>query len=241
MPKQLKDYFFSSPKKFFSDNRVDLCRVVSGCGSGASVLTQVYTTDSPTVTWTGTGTQADHLVATANTIYAADGTLSADRTITGNSHTLAFSGVDNFTVNANLDILLSNGINILIFDSGGGHLSGNTSFGSVFTPTAKIHVAAGSTAASTAPIKLTAGTTMNVIEQGAIEYDGTSLLFTRTAASREYVVTMVPVAGAAPATTAGNAFTDYYGANITNVLGTPNRWADVHVGGVLYKMPLYLP
>lgn len=43
--------------------------------------------------------------------------------------------------------------------------------------TAKVHIAAGSTAAGSAPLKLTAGTNMSAVENGAFEYDGTSLYF----------------------------------------------------------------
>ena len=41
------------------------------------------------------------------------------------------------------------------------------------TPTAKLHIAAGSATAGTAPLKLTSGTLMSTPEAGAIEFDGT--------------------------------------------------------------------
>jgi hypothetical protein len=44
--------------------------------------------------------------------------------------------------------------------------------------TAKLHLAAGTAAANTAPIKLTAGTNMATPENGAFEFDGTNLYFT---------------------------------------------------------------
>lgn len=55
--------------------------------------------------------------------------------------------------------------------------SGNVGIGTtVTTPTAVLHLKAGTAAASTAPIKLTAGTALTVVELGAIEYvdDGTT-------------------------------------------------------------------
>jgi hypothetical protein len=45
-------------------------------------------------------------------------------------------------------------------------------------PTAYIHTAAGTAAANTAPIKLTAGTNLGTPEDGVFEYDGTHLYFT---------------------------------------------------------------
>jgi hypothetical protein len=46
----------------------------------------------------------------------------------------------------------------------------NIAVGTAATPTAKVHIAAGSTAASSAPIKLTSGTVMTTAEAGAIEF-----------------------------------------------------------------------
>ena len=45
-------------------------------------------------------------------------------------------------------------------------------------PTATLHIAAGSTAATSAPIKLTSGALMTTPENGAIEYDGAHLYIT---------------------------------------------------------------
>jgi hypothetical protein len=46
------------------------------------------------------------------------------------------------------------------------------------TPTAYMHIAAGSGSAGTAPLKLTAGTVLSTPEDGAIEFDGTDLFLT---------------------------------------------------------------
>ena len=56
--------------------------------------------------------------------------------------------------------------------------TGNIGIGAVTTPTARVHIAAGSATANTAPIKLTAGPVMTTAENGAMEYDGTDLWFT---------------------------------------------------------------
>ncbi len=71
--------------------------------------------------------------------------------------------------------------------------------GSVSTaPTAKLHLAAGSTSASSAPIKLTSGTNMTTAEAGAMEYNGTNLFFTRAGTTRENVVCSVQVNSVSP-------------------------------------------
>lgn len=67
----------------------------------------------------------------------------------------------------------------------------------VAAPTARLHVIAGTAAANTAPIKLTSGTNLTIPENGAMEYDGTNLFFTRTGAVRETVITGVVTTAAA--------------------------------------------
>lgn len=48
----------------------------------------------------------------------------------------------------------------------------------VTSPTARLHLKAGTASANTAPIKLTAGTNLTTPEDGAFEFDGTNLYFT---------------------------------------------------------------
>ena len=48
----------------------------------------------------------------------------------------------------------------------------------VDTPTARLHLPAGTATAGTAPIKLTSGTLLSSAEDGVFEYDGTHLYFT---------------------------------------------------------------
>jgi hypothetical protein len=50
--------------------------------------------------------------------------------------------------------------------------------GGITTPTAKIHVAAGTTTAGTAPVKLTTGTALTTPEDGSLEYHSSHLYFT---------------------------------------------------------------
>lgn len=80
--------------------------------------------------------------------------------------------------------LTHNNVNYLSNGSGGQLRMG---FGGVTSPTAKIHVGAGTTAASTAPLKFTAGTNMTTPEAGAIEFDGTDLFYTDSGATRRTV------------------------------------------------------
>ena len=58
--------------------------------------------------------------------------------------------------------------------------NGNVGFQTGINPTAKIHIAAGTTAASTAPLKFTSGTSLTAAEAGAVEFTTDDLFFTIT-------------------------------------------------------------
>jgi hypothetical protein len=55
--------------------------------------------------------------------------------------------------------------------------NGHFYFGDGSAPTAVIHLRAGTATAGTAPLKLTSGTNLSSIEDGAFEYDGSTLYF----------------------------------------------------------------
>ncbi len=78
----------------------------------------------------------------------------------------------------------------IMLDSGIISTANNTrlGLGGIYTPTAGLHIRAGTAAAGTAPLKLTAGTSLATPEPGAIEYDGVNLYFTSNS-SRHTVTT----------------------------------------------------
>lgn len=59
------------------------------------------------------------------------------------------------------------------------------------TPTAFLHIGAGTASASTAPLKFTSGTNLTTAEAGATEYDGINLFFTPTGTIRKTIPTIV--------------------------------------------------
>ena len=59
-------------------------------------------------------------------------------------------------------------------------IDGKLSISMTTAPTAVIHIAAGTAAASTAPFKFTSGTNLTTPEAGAMEWNGTSLFITQT-------------------------------------------------------------
>lgn len=56
--------------------------------------------------------------------------------------------------------------------------TGNISIGVGASPSAALHIKAGTASAGTAPLKLTAGTNLTTPENGAIEFDGTNIYIT---------------------------------------------------------------
>jgi len=109
--------------------------------------------------------------------------------------------------------------------------------GSAVAASAYIHFAAGTATAGTAPLKFTAGTVTTTAETGAMEYNGTSLFFTRTGTTRESILTGNSGASA-PATNAFVVPATVFGST-TTLLGTPTSWISVNIGGTNFKIPIY--
>ncbi len=82
------------------------------------------------------------------------------------------------------------------------------------TSTAYLHLGAGTTAASTAPLKFTSGTNMTTAENGAVEYDGTDLFL--TAASARQTVKKGRFGSFSGAGTATTVFTVTFGGTQPN-------------------------
>jgi len=95
-----------------------------------------------------------------------------------------------------------------------------TGLGTITTPTALLHIAAGTT--TIAPIKLTSGTNLTTPEAGTIEYNGTNLFFTPASAARNNVLITASVNTVSPTspdrtiTVVINGTTYYLAAKTTN-------------------------
>lgn len=95
-----------------------------------------------------------------------------------------------------------------------------TGLGTITTPTALLHIAAGTT--TIAPIKLTSGTNLTTPEAGTIEYNGTNLFFTPASAARNSVLITASVNTVSPTspdrtiTVVINGTTYYLAAKTTN-------------------------
>lgn len=100
--------------------------------------------------------------------------------------------------------------------------TGRWKIGDASTATARLHIVAGTATASTAPLKLTSGTNLTTPENGAFEYNGTNLFFTRTGATRENIITTGSVNTVSPTspnrtiTVVINGVTYYIAAKTTN-------------------------
>lgn len=67
--------------------------------------------------------------------------------------------------------------------TGNVHVSSRLGIGQA-TPTARLHLPAGTATANTAPIKLEAGTNLTTVENGTFEFNGTNLFFTASGVRR---------------------------------------------------------
>ena len=101
---------------------------------------------------------------TGRFICGVEGTAGA--TFTGSSANSSFFGS-----NAGDLHILSNGSIRQTITS-----TGNIGIGTV-SPTARLHLAAGTASASSAPLKFTSGTNLTTAEAGAMEFNGTNLFF----------------------------------------------------------------
>jgi len=125
---------------------------------------------------------------------SALGNLNDLDTLTGNSNiAIGQSAADNIRFTASNNVAIGNSIDLPVQDGSnqgvyqnalfitGASGTGTTVAGSVGiavnTPTARLHLIAGTATASTAPLKFTSGTNLTTAEAGAMEFNGTNLFF----------------------------------------------------------------
>lgn len=157
-----------------------ILRATSGVGAaGSDIIFQVGTNGS---------IEAMRISSSGNTGIGAMPTAASrlrvntgtNRNLSVRSATLLSSGVDmlstNDADNALAGMEIETSALLLRTPAVGFNIGG--------APSAKVHIAAGSAAAGTAPIKLTAGPLMTVPEPGAIEENGTHLYWTDAGGTR---------------------------------------------------------
>lgn len=193
----------TTPFVIGTDDKVTFSSLTNGLVKSTSGLLSNATAGTDyqlpiTLTTTGTSGAATFIANTLNipqyagTTYTfSTGLTNASGTITSNLSTgvsggqTAIGGTgsgDNFTLSST-----SNGTKgkIVFGTSVYDEVNNRLGIGQT-TPTAVLHIKAGTATASTAPLKFTAGTNLTTTEAGAIEYDGTHLYFTATNAGTRY-------------------------------------------------------
>ena len=157
--------------------------------------------------FTGTFAEVWQIVAKANPSSTPSRAAIKILTTAGDAYLslTSIAGATESTVNGTAEVTRKNGTNgILEFrNTGSGNITwvlnastvmvftsaGHAFFGGSTTPTANVHLAAGTATNSTAPLKFTSGTNLTTAEAGAMEYNGTNLFFTRTGTTRQTVLT----------------------------------------------------
>ena len=98
---------------------------------------------------------------------------------------IRFAAAGNVVIGNNVDLPVQNGSNQGVYQNAlfitgasgtGTTIAGNVGI-AVNTPTARLHLVAGTATASTAPLKFTSGTNLTTAEAGAMEFNGTNLFF----------------------------------------------------------------
>ena len=110
---------------------------------------------------------------------AGDPLKFSTRTFAGNNSGLVINNDTNQTVNIGTDTLSTTAqLNVVARSTlYAATFAGNVGIGQS-SPTAYLHLKAGTATAGTAPLKLTSGTNLTTPENGTFEYDGTNLYFT---------------------------------------------------------------
>jgi hypothetical protein len=135
---------------------------------------------------TASGEIIDVNINLARTVQRAAGAVTTQRAMYIQAPTYSFAGSSTITTASTLAIsgAPSAGTNATLtksyalnVEAGNVNIGGSIGYAAT-APTARLHLPAGTTSASSAPLKLTSGTAMTTPEDGAIEYHGSHLYFT---------------------------------------------------------------
>lgn len=149
-------------------------------GNGLSLTTSTLTTGS-LVSLSSTGTGAGSNTQTVLNIATSGANGTSSQTTYGAYVTNTHTG----TTSTNVGLYVSasgatNNYGLIV-------ANGNVGIGQT-SPTARLHIAAGTASAGTSPLKFTSGTNLTTPEAGAMEYDGTSLYFSPSTTRRTVVL-----------------------------------------------------
>lgn len=161
--------------------------IVRSAAGAVGTPTFSFAGDTNTGIWNSSADTLAFVASGANQFFIRDtnylfGTVSGSASIKGSAGTAAAPA---YAFTGDLDTgFWSNAANTIKVSVLGGQTETiNTTghfFGSSTAPTARIHIAAGSASANSAPIKLTSGTVMTTAETGAFEFTTDDLFFTIT-------------------------------------------------------------
>jgi hypothetical protein len=231
-------FLFNSPVTGVPFLTIEGFQVIFGLlgGQGILIISPVYNTSTPFGLANDIFCHPTFTVAGGTAAYTAVFIAPVVNQTAGGTGTII--GVDfnpTLTSVTGQVIAFRNTVGDILFQALG--TTGRVGIHGITTPTAWVHIGAGTAAANSSMLKFTAGVVLTVPEVGAWEYNGTNLFFTPNSAVRNTVLFGTSGA-AAPSLTATPVFTSFYGGN-TNALGDPNSWASVVIAGTTYKIPLY--
>lgn len=216
--------------------------------SGTNKAAQFNASGATTANWalyTGTATGADGRIAVNNPTDVANQVMVIKSLTNTAADGIIIKSNDESTSSLNIgsQTITASAAMILASSSSGVQISSRLYVGTSGTsPTAIVHIKAGTTAASSAPLKLTSGTSMTAAEAGAVEFTTDDLFFTiTTGTARKRLLMADPVGGLTagrvpfPATT--NRLTDdaSFTYGVTSGLGvsTTSTGTILSIGGAI--------
>lgn len=219
---------------FFIGNNPNTVSATFQVGNTTGNYPGLVTTNG-TIALVGTETFFTNDFKIGDTISVSGETSRIIATITDDTHlttTVAFS-----TTASN--VTYQGGSFILFSVKGNGQIGGYN-----VTPTAMLHLPAGTANATTAPLKLTSGTNLTTPEAGAMEWDGTNLYITQTSGPTRKTIAYTD--GVVDSVTAGTGIfvSGSTGAvtitnlGVTSITGTANQViASASIGGITLSTP----
>lgn len=152
-------------------------------------------------------------------VRSLDNTANHGIKITANNQTTSME-IGYNTISTGGGLILSPGTTTGLQVSGAGAFM---YVGGAVTPTARVHIAAGTATAGQAPLKFTSGTNLSSVEAGAVEWDGTQFYLTSSVPTRNIIA---QVSGAtALSTGAVYATTNGYLTSTAPTSGAIGYWS----------------
>ncbi len=170
----------------------------------------------------GASANAQMLVSASSTLATYGGIITYSAGVSTSGIIAASTTTFQSNIAMNIGTISSNGVVFYTNNTARAALSntGTMYFGGNVAGTALVHIAAGTTAASSAPLKFTSGSNMTTAEAGAMEYNGTQLFFSPSTTRN----ILAEISGSTALTTGSIPFASSTGGYLTEASSSNLFW-----------------